>query len=110
MRQLGRAAVDTKITDPTEDPKLPSFHRPALVGLSGNLQVAHDCWTFLRGVEKEYLKQEPEEPADAYGARIAIKYSEYCFGLGLDDELVFERQSQLPAQVVNPKILALLPY
>ncbi len=28
----------------------------------------------------------------------------------LDDELLYERQSQLPAEVLDPEILALLPH
>ena len=76
--------MDTKITDPTEDPKLPSFHHPALVGLLGDLQVAHDCWTFLRGVEKEYLKKELEEPADAYGARLGRAVFSDFFRSGIE--------------------------
>ena len=38
--------------------------------LAEDLQVAHDCWTFLRGVEKEYLPQEEAEPAEAYAGRL----------------------------------------
>jgi len=34
-----------------------------------------------------------------------------CLRLGaLADELLYERQSQLPAQVLDPEIFALLPY
>ena len=63
------------VTHPTNDPALPSYHRPELQVLLPSLELAVDCWSLLslngRGSEKaKYLPKETAEPADAYKARL----------------------------------------
>jgi len=63
------------VTHPTNDPALPSYHRPELQVLLPSLELAVDCWSLLslngRGSEKaKYLPKETAEPADAYRARL----------------------------------------
>lgn len=63
------------INHPTNDPALVSYHRPELVRLLPQLELASDCWTLLnsdgRGDAKEkYLPKEPAEPQQAYRARL----------------------------------------
>lgn len=60
-----------RITDPTDDPKLPSFRHPVLREIDPDLKVAHDCWEMLRGdLIRDYLPKEEAEPTEAYKGRI----------------------------------------
>ena len=65
------------ISHPINDPKLVSYHRPELVRLLPDLELARDCWLGLNGeaedgrpVKQKYLHQEPGEPAAAYKERM----------------------------------------
>lgn len=63
------------INHPINDPSLVSYHRPELVRILPQLELALDCWTLLndagRGDAKaKYLQQEPAEPAAAYQSRL----------------------------------------
>lgn len=65
------------IPHPINDPKLVSFHRPELVRLLPELELARDCWLGLTGeneegrpVKQKYLHQEPGEPSIAYQERM----------------------------------------
>lgn len=64
-----------KIDHPINDPALVSYHRPELVRILPQLEVAQDCWTLLNGdgqgeAKKKYLLREPAEPHEAYKARL----------------------------------------
>ncbi|ADF42445.1 portal protein [Synechococcus phage S-CBS2] len=63
------------INHPTNDPALVSYHRPELVRMLPQLELAHDCWTLLNGegrgeAKGKYLSKEPAEPNAAYKARL----------------------------------------
>ena len=63
------------ISHPVNDPSLVSYHRPELLALASQLELAYDCWTLLnadgRGSAKaRYLSREPAEPTEAYKARL----------------------------------------
>ena len=63
------------INHPINDPSLVSYHRPELVAMLPQLELAYDCWTLLNGVERgsrkeAYLQREPAEPSAAYKARL----------------------------------------
>jgi hypothetical protein len=63
------------INHPINDPTLVSYHRPELVRLLPQLEVAYDCWTLLNGEGRgeskaKYLHQEPAEPHAAYLSRL----------------------------------------
>lgn len=60
-----------RISDPQDDPKLPSYRHPTLRELEKDLKLAGDCWEDLRGdLIRDYLPKEPAEPTDAYEARL----------------------------------------
>lgn len=63
------------VTHPINDPSLASYHRPELIALLPDLDLALDCWNLLstngRGSEKtKYLHKEPAEPQRAYAERL----------------------------------------
>lgn len=65
------------VNHPTNDPALVSYHRPELVRLLPDLELALDCWMGLNdasshdgATKKKYLKQEPGEPVAAYADRL----------------------------------------
>lgn len=65
------------VNHPVKDPALVSYHRPELLALLPDLEVAHDCWVGLNGtgvgdenLKRKYLKKEPGEPAKAYEHRL----------------------------------------
>lgn len=66
-----------EVNHPISDPKLVSYHRPELVKLLPDLEMAYDCWVGLNGLgandvnlKKKYLIQEPGEPNKAYKDRL----------------------------------------
>lgn len=65
------------ISHPINDPSLVSYHRPELVRILPDLEVAHDCWVGLNGqsnedisLKEKYLHKEPGEPGPAYRERL----------------------------------------
>jgi len=63
------------IDHPINDTSLVSYHRPELVRLLPQLELASDCWTLLNGGgygedKSKYLPKEPAEPSAAYKARL----------------------------------------
>jgi ribosomal protein L35AE/L33A len=65
------------VNHPVNDPTLVSYHRPELVSLLPDLELAHDCWVALNGVgagdeelKAKYLHKEPGEPVQAYRDRL----------------------------------------
>lgn len=63
------------ISHPINDPSLVSYHRPELLRLLPQLELAYDCWTLLNGDEvnkgkEKYLPREAAEPNSAYQARV----------------------------------------
>jgi hypothetical protein len=65
------------VDHPINDPKLVSYHRPELVRLLPDLEMAYDCWVGLNGtgtgdvaLKQKYLSQEPGEPKSAYMERL----------------------------------------
>ena len=65
------------ISHPINDPALVSYHRPELVKILKELEVAHDCWLGLNGsgmedesLKQKYLHKEPGEPPAAYKERV----------------------------------------
>jgi hypothetical protein len=66
------------VDHPINDPKLVSYHRPELIRLLPDLEMAYDCWVGLNGVgtgdisiRQKYLTQEPGEPKNAYIERLS---------------------------------------
>ena len=55
---------------PIDDPSLPSYRHPTLRELAEDLRRAYDAYQCLRGCKNRYLPQEPQEPPDAYKARL----------------------------------------
>lgn len=62
--------MEHKTGHPETDPTLPSYVHPTLLDIRDDLRRAWDCWQYLRKVKAEYLPKEPEEPNDAYQARL----------------------------------------
>lgn len=62
--------MELKTNHRHDNPKLPSFHHPTLVEFRDELKRAYDCWNNLRGVKKEYLPREQQEPPGAYKGRL----------------------------------------
>jgi hypothetical protein len=62
--------VEFKTGHPEADPKLPSYVHPTLKDLRDDIRRAWDCWQYLRSVKASYLPKEPEEPTEAYSARL----------------------------------------
>lgn len=63
------------ISHPINDPSLVSYHRPELLRLLPQLELAYDCWNLLNGDEvnkgkEKYLPREAAEPNNAYQARV----------------------------------------
>lgn len=63
------------ISHPVNDPTLVSYHRPELINLLPQLELASDCWSLLNtagteGGKSKYLPREPAEPQVAYRARV----------------------------------------
>lgn len=65
------------VNHPTTDPTLVSYHRPELLRLLPDLELARDCWMGLNdassydgSTKKKYLKREPGEPHAAYEDRL----------------------------------------
>jgi len=65
------------INHPVNDPALVSYHRPELIRLLPDLELARDCWMGLNDAssydgetKKKYLAQEPGEPSAAYADRL----------------------------------------
>jgi hypothetical protein len=63
-------ALEVQLDHPTTDSDLPSYKHPTLRELQEDLTRAYDAFNCLRGVKAQYLPQEPEEPDDAYKARL----------------------------------------
>lgn len=66
-----------QINHPVNDPELVSYHRPELLRLLPELELAHDCWVGLTGqglsdedLKRKYLHKEPGEPSRAYEERL----------------------------------------
>lgn len=66
-----------KINHPVNDPELVSYHRPELIRLLPELELAYDCWVGLNGqgltdadLKRKYLHKEPGEPSRAYEERL----------------------------------------
>ena len=66
-----------QINHPVNDPNLVSYHRPELIRLLPELELAHDCWVGLSGqglsdedLKRKYLHKEPGEPRLAYEERL----------------------------------------
>lgn len=64
--------MEINISHPADDPGLPSYQHPALREIAEDLRRAYDAFHCLRGegVKQKYLPQEPEEPPEAYKARL----------------------------------------
>ena len=62
--------MEFKTGHPEADPKLPSYVHPTLKDLRDDIQRAWDCWQYLRSAKASYLPKEPEEPNEAYQARL----------------------------------------
>jgi len=65
------------ISHPINDPSLVSYHRPELVRILPDLEIAYDCWAGLNGLgaeditlKEKYLHKEPGEPSMAYKERL----------------------------------------
>lgn len=65
------------VQHPINDPALVSYHRPELVRLLPDLELARDCWVGLNGtaaddtdLKRKYLHKEPGEPKQAYEERL----------------------------------------
>ena len=59
------------ISHPVNDPSLVSYHRPELLRMMPQLELAYDCWTLLNAhssAKERYLHREPAEPHAAYMA------------------------------------------
>jgi hypothetical protein len=72
---IAAIAMSHGISHPINDPSLVSYHRPELLRLLPQLDLAHDCWTLLNGDDSKqgkakYLHREPAEPNAAYQARV----------------------------------------
>lgn len=66
-------AMSHGISHPVNDPSLVSYHRPELLRMMPQLELAYDCWTLLNaysGAKERYLHREPAEPQGAYEARL----------------------------------------
>jgi hypothetical protein len=59
-----------QLDHPIDDPSLPSYRHPALRELQEDLERAYDAFHCLRDSKAKYLPQEPEEPPEAYKARL----------------------------------------
>ena len=65
------------VVHPIHDETLVSYHRPELVRILKDLELARDCWDGLNGqdesgllIKSKYLPKEPGEPKVAYQNRV----------------------------------------